>query len=103
MGKILTGDYKRPSSLVENYPRELELVIDKCLQRFPNDRYANADDMRLDLERWLLTSGDSIGSKDIAQLVRTRIDPEKRRITEALLRSNSWNVPPRTDNAADAQ
>ncbi len=88
MGKILTGDYKRPSSLVENYPRELELVIDKCLQRFPNDRYANADDMRLDLERWLLTSGDSIGAKDIAQLVRTRIDPDKRRITEALLRSN---------------
>jgi len=44
--------------------------------------------MRLDLERWLIASGDSIGSKDIAQLVQTRIDPEKRRITEALLRSN---------------
>jgi serine/threonine-protein kinase len=88
MGKILTGDYKRPSSLVENYPHELELIIDKCLQRFPNDRYPNADDMRVDLERWLLTSGDSIGAKDIAQLVRARIDPEKRRITEALLRSN---------------
>ena len=88
MGKILTGDYKRPSSLVENYPRELEVVIEKCLQRFPNDRYANADDMRLDLERWLLPSGDSIGAKDIAQLVQMRIDPEKRRITEALLRSN---------------
>jgi serine/threonine-protein kinase len=88
MGKILTGDYKRPSSLVENYPRELETVISKCLQRFPNDRYANADDMRLDLERWLLTSGESIGAKDIAQLVQARIDPEKRRITEALLRSN---------------
>jgi len=88
MGKILTGDYKRPSSLVENYPRELEVIIEKCLQRYPNDRYATADDMRIDLERWLITSGDSIAAKDIAQLVQTRIDPEKRRITEALLRSN---------------
>ena len=88
MGKILTGDYKRPSSLVENYPPELESVIEKCLQRFPNDRYATADDMRTDLERWLLTSGDSIGPKDIALLVQSRIDPEKRRVTESLLRSN---------------
>jgi len=88
MGKILTGDYKRPSSLVENYPQELEAIIDKCLQRYPNDRYATTDDMRLDLERWLIASGDSIGSKDVALLVQTRIDPEKRRITEALLRSN---------------
>jgi serine/threonine protein kinase len=88
MGKILTGDYKRPSSLVENYPSELEAVIQKCLQRFPNDRYPTADDMRLDLERWLMTSGDSIGAKDIALLVQSRIDPEKRRVTEALLRSN---------------
>jgi serine/threonine protein kinase len=88
MGKILTGDYKRPSSLVENYPRELEVVIEKCLQRYPNDRYSNTDEMRLELERWLLTSGDSIGAKDVAQLVQARMDPEKRRVTEALLRSN---------------
>ena len=88
MGKILTGDYKRPSSLVENYPQELEAIVDKCLQRYPNDRYATTDDMRLDLERWLIASGDSIGSKDVAQLVQARIDPEKRRIIEALLRSN---------------
>ena len=88
MGKILTGDYKRPSSLVDNYPPELEAVIEKCLQRYPNDRYATADDMRLDLERWLIMSGESIGAKDLAQLVQSRIDPEKRRITEALLRSN---------------
>jgi eukaryotic-like serine/threonine-protein kinase len=88
MGKILTGDYKRPSSLVENYPPELEVVIEKCLQRYPDNRYANADDMRHELERWLLNSGESIGPKDIANLVQTRIDPEKRRVTESLLRSN---------------
>jgi len=88
MGKILTGEYKKPSSLVENYPPELEAVVHKCLQRYPDQRYASADDMRDDLERWLLKSGDSIGPRDIAQLVQTRIDPEKRRITESLLRSS---------------
>jgi serine/threonine protein kinase len=88
MGKILTGEYKKPSSLVENYPPELEAVVQKCLQRYPEQRYANADDMRHDLERWLLNSGDTIGPKDIALLVQARIDPEKRRITESLLRSN---------------
>jgi eukaryotic-like serine/threonine-protein kinase len=88
MGKILTGIYKKPSSLVENYPPELEAVIDKCLQRYPEQRYATADEMRLDLERWLLKSGDIVSPKDIAQLVKARIDPERRRVTEAILRSN---------------
>ena len=88
MGKILTGEYKRPSSLVENYPPELEAVVERCLQRFPDNRYSTADDMRHDLECWLLKSGESIGPKDIANLVQLRIDPEKRRITESLLRSN---------------
>ena len=88
MGKILTGIYKKPSSLVENYPPELEAVIDKCLQRYPDQRYATADEMRLDLERWLLKSGDMVSPKDIAQLVKARIDPERRRVTEAILRSN---------------
>lgn len=88
MGKILTGEYKRPASLVENYPPELGAVIERCLQRYPDQRYATAEEMRDDLERWLLNSGDTIASKDIAQLVQARIDPEKRRITESLLRSN---------------
>jgi len=88
MGKILTGIYKRPSSLVENYPPKLEAVIDKCLQRYPDQRYATADEMRLDLERWLLKSGDIVSPNDIAQLVKARIDPERRRITETILRSN---------------
>lgn len=88
MGKILTGIYKKPSSLVENYPLELEAIIDKCLQRYPDQRYATADDMRLDLERWLLKSGDIVSPKDIAQLVKARIDPERRRVIEAILRSN---------------
>lgn len=88
MGKILTGDYKRPSSLVENYPPELEAVIEKCLQRFPDNRYSTADEMRNELERWLLTAGDPIGARDIANLVQSRMDQEKRRVTESLVRSN---------------
>jgi hypothetical protein len=44
--------------------------------------------MRHELERWLLGTGDPISAKDIAQLVQARIDPEKRRVTESLLRSN---------------
>lgn len=87
MGKILTGNFRRPNSLVENYPPELQAVIERCLQRSPADRYATADEMRLDLERWLLSSGATVGAQDIATLLQSCISPEKRRVIDMLLRN----------------
>lgn len=90
MSKILSGEYKRPSSLVENYPPDLERIVARCLQKSPTDRYSNADEMRTDLERWLLTSTTPVGTGEIATLVGQRLDAGKRRVVETLMRSNQF-------------
>lgn len=90
MSKILAGEYKSPCSLVDEYPPELERIIARCLQKSPADRFANADEMRTDLERWLQTSPVPIGTKDIAETVGERLDAGKRRVVEMLMRSNQF-------------
>jgi eukaryotic-like serine/threonine-protein kinase len=90
MSKILGGEYKRPGSLVDGYPPELEQVIARCLQKSPADRYPTADEMRTDLEQWLLTSPDRVGTKDVAALVSQRLDVKKRRVVETLMRTNQF-------------
>ncbi len=90
MSKILAGEYKRPSSLVEGYPAELEQVIARCLRKSAEERYPTADAMRTDLERWLLTEQSTVGTKDIAALVSHRLDASKRRVVETLMRSNQF-------------
>lgn len=90
MSKILAGEYKPPRSLVEGYPAELEQIIARCLQKSPADRYPNADEMRTDLERWLLTSPVPLGTKDVAATVSERLDAGKRRVVEMLMRSNQF-------------
>jgi serine/threonine protein kinase len=90
MSKILGGEYKRPGSLVDGYPAELEQVIARCLQKSPADRYPTADEMRTDLEQWLLTSASPVGTKDIAALVGQRLDVKKRRVVETLMRSDQF-------------
>lgn len=90
MSKILSGEYKRPSSLIEGYPAELERVIARCLQKSPADRFSTADEMRTELERWLLTAPTPIGTNDLASLVSARLDSSKRGVVETLMRSNQF-------------
>jgi len=90
MAKILSADFKRPTSLVETYPAELEAIIVRALARDPNDRYSTAENMRMDLERWLLSTGVAVGTKDVAELVNSRLDPDKREAVETLMRSNQF-------------
>lgn len=90
MAKILAGEYKRPSSLVDGYPAELESIIVRCLQKSPAARYQTADEMRTELERWLLGLKSPVGPKDLSALVKERLDPSKRTVIETLLRSNQF-------------
>jgi eukaryotic-like serine/threonine-protein kinase len=90
MSKILSGEYKRPSSLVDAYPPELERIVARCLQKSPDERYPTADGLRTDLEHWLLSCGAAVGPKEIATLVSQRLEPTKRRVVEALMRSNQF-------------
>ncbi len=49
LAKILETRHEMPRVKNENIPPELERIIDKCLQKEPNDRYQDTRDLVLDL------------------------------------------------------
>jgi TolB-like protein/tetratricopeptide (TPR) repeat protein len=48
---ILNKSHEPVSELLSNIPYELERIVDKCLEKNPDDRYQNADALLLDLRR----------------------------------------------------
>ena len=51
-GKICNVDAPRPSTLVADYPPELEAIVLKALARDRNARYSTAQELQLDLEEY---------------------------------------------------
>ncbi len=51
--QVLEGEPVAPRVLNRRLPRELELVILRCLEKRPEDRYASAGALAADLERFL--------------------------------------------------
>ncbi len=49
LAKILETRHEMPRVKNENIPPELERIIDKCLQKEPNDRYQDTRDLVIDL------------------------------------------------------
>jgi serine/threonine-protein kinase len=88
LGKIVQGKYRRPSELRADYPEELEAIIVKALAADPNQRYQNAEEMRIALEQWMLTSSRMIVPGDVARIVRERMNPERRKLVEAVMSSS---------------
>jgi serine/threonine protein kinase len=51
--QVLEREPLLPSKLVRGVPRELEWICLKCLEKRPADRYASADSLLADLDRYL--------------------------------------------------
>jgi serine/threonine protein kinase len=51
-GRICNDDVARPSSIVADYPPELEAIVLKALARDRNARYSTAQELQLDLEEY---------------------------------------------------
>ncbi|MBA3395420.1 MAG: protein kinase [Deltaproteobacteria bacterium] len=67
MTRIMRGDVPRPSELRRGYPRELEAILLRALQRDRDDRYQTAGDLLADLEtflwsRWPTASPATLGA-----------------------------------------
>lgn len=84
LGKIVRGKYRLPHELREDYPEGLEAIIVKALAADPSKRYQTADEMRLAIEQWLLTTGRVVVSGDVARIVRERMSPDRRRLVDAI-------------------
>ena len=84
LAKILRGDFKPPSAVVPGYPRSLEAIILKAIRLNPDDRFQSADELRLELERWLARQGALLTESDIASGVKGRLSEAARHQIRAL-------------------
>src|SRR5262249_22213133 len=52
MNLVAAGSVPPPSSRVRTYPKDLEAIVMKALRPTPDERYATAEEMQLELERY---------------------------------------------------
>jgi serine/threonine-protein kinase len=91
MTKILRGDFEPPSQVSADFPKELEAIILKALASDPDARYSTAEQMRVELERWVASHG-SIGHAEIGRVVRERLRPARKQSLDALLNTNKFSA-----------
>lgn len=88
LGKIVQGKYKLPNELRADYPEELQAIVTKALAVDPAQRYQTAEEMRVALEQWMLASSRMVVPGDVARIVRDRMNPERRKVVEAVMSSS---------------
>lgn len=80
MHAVLKGEFPAPSTIVRNFPPELERVILRALAPQPILRFPTAERMRFALEEFLAARGQLVTQSNVAQVIRTRIgDPLEKR------------------------
>jgi eukaryotic-like serine/threonine-protein kinase len=84
LGKIVRGLYRKPRDIEAEYPEELERIVMRALASDRDQRYQTAEEMRFELEQWLLTRPRPTQHGDVARLVRERISDDRRRMIDAL-------------------
>jgi len=85
LGKIVQGKYRLPSELRADFPEGLQAIIVRSLAADPNQRYQTAEEMRLAIEQWMLSTSKLATPGDVARIVRERMNPERRRLVEAVM------------------
>ena len=92
LGKIVQGQYLKPSELRPKYPKGLELIIERALMADPARRFQSAEEMRHALETWLVDSSRIVVDSDVARIVKERLSPERRTVIDAVM-STSRTLP----------
>ena len=67
--QLLAEDPLPPRILERTIPRDLETIALKCLEKSPRKRYHRAEDLAIDLRRWL--AGEPILARPASRLERT--------------------------------
>ncbi len=85
LGKIVQGKFRLPTELKPDYSEELQAIVVKSLAADPNQRYQTAEEMRIALEQWMLSSSRMVVPADVARTVRERMNPERKKLVEAVM------------------
>lgn len=87
MYKLLETTCAPPSAIVEDYPKELERIVLRALEKDPELRFQTADEVRIALEGFLARSGRLVTDRDVSVLVRAALagslDAKARSLAEA--------------------
>jgi serine/threonine-protein kinase len=70
----------RASSRRPDLPPAFDAIISKCLEKKPEQRYANCRELQLDLERFIASTGDVVSVTDIGKVVE-RLFPDDHEAT----------------------
>ena len=84
VGNIVRGLYRKPRELRADYPEELERIIGRALCANRDERYQTAEEMRYELEQWLLTRPEPTKHSDVARIVRERLSEERKKMIDVL-------------------
>lgn len=88
MYKILETVSVSPSSIVEDYPKDLEAIVLRALEKEPENRFQTAEEMRSVLEGFLARNGRLVTDRDVSQLVRSTLQPVLDARSKALADAN---------------
>lgn len=85
--RLLLDPIAPPSLLLPGYPAELEAIVLRALDRDPAQRFATADEMRRQLQEWLVRTGPLVTEHHIAQVLAQRVGPAMAKRSERIQRS----------------
>lgn len=66
ISRILEGAFSPPSSVLADYPPELDAIVRKALAKDPEQRFQTADEMRVALEAFLADGTRAVTREDVA-------------------------------------
>lgn len=84
MYKLLETECITPTSIIADYPKELESLVLQALEKDPAKRHQTAEDLRVALEAFLARNGRLVTDRDVAQLVKATLQPTLDRNNKAL-------------------
>ncbi len=67
---------EKPTVYRPDCPPDLEAIVNKCLEKDRDRRYASCVELQADLEAFIKRSGETVGTREVAQLVATVLENE---------------------------
>ncbi len=75
MYKLLETECIKPTAILADYPKELEAIVLKALEKDAEKRYQQAEDLRVALESFLARNGRLVTDRDVSQVVKMTLQP----------------------------